>query len=224
MVIIRNMPHGIQSRSVKSILATILVLTHLTQVSCSSPTKKFEQHLSGGNCEQALDELPENDLGVKLIGHTQQVGGTVASYAFTGASYTAEILWDVTGTTIMFVALCGPMMAAIVATNGVGTTPTTAPLKCLPGKVDSLSAPPLGRRAYRSSKPMRCPPLESLSQSMRKVAACFENRNTEPDLQRAYQSLKAIRESGDFFDCLPNQEQSAVLQALDSLQTKIVQK
>ncbi len=140
------------------------------------------------------------------------------SYLFTGAGYTAEVVLDTIGGTIMFVALCGPMIAAMTtSSNGYSSNNPEHPnLNCLPGRFDMLSTPPLGKKAYRLSKPLRCPFLDPLSKSLRKVAECFKASKNSEGIKKAQNSLKAIRDSGDFFDCLSPAEQTELTQSLSS--------
>jgi hypothetical protein len=188
-------------------------------VACSSAQKTFSVHLDHHDCAAAASSVPEEkDLGLRLISRTQQTGGTLFSYAFTGISYTAEILMDVAGGTVMVVALCGPMVAAEVASHGVQAN---APITCIPGKLDALSAPPLGRQAYTSSQEMRCPNVTPLSRSLRQVAACYEQETTPDSWARAERSLSSMQSTDKFYRCLSHEEQRALDTQLKSLKEKM---
>jgi len=186
---------------------------------CATQQKKFETELAKGACDQALLDIPEKTTGAKFISSTHQAGGTLLSYAFTGASYTAEILWDITGGTVMFLGLCGPIIAveALAINNGGGASGQVVCLSGFPEKIDRLGAPPLGRKAYRSTANLRCPPLEGLSQSIRQVASCFAGQKTSQSQARARKTLESIRNSGEFYNCLNSEEQKSVDQALAEL-------
>lgn len=184
----------------KYILAFSLALA-----GCVSKQKKaaFDEHLHLGRCDEALTNLPENDPLVKVARDSEHAGKAILSYAFVGASYTAEVLWDVTGGTVMFVALCGPMVLAGTAATYVGGDTR---IGCIPGRFDALEAPPLGRQAVASTRAMRCPEVAPLSRSLRAVASCYESRGGEENLRKAEAQLKAIRKSADFVSCLPADE------------------
>ena len=180
----------------------------------STNTKhSFDELLASGACSEAGENIPaENDLKRRVLNRTEQAGGSILSYAFTGASYTAEVLWDLTAGTVMFVALCGPTLAVMVAAQDSSHNPATGslPVVCLPGKIGALSSPPLGRDAYEATKNLRCPVVTELSQSLRKIATCYENKHNPADLQKSLTTLQSIENSGNFYECLPMDERNFV--------------
>ena len=91
----------------------------------------------------------------------------------------------------------------------------------IPGKVDALSAPPLGRRAYATSQEMRCPNLTPLSRSLRQVAACYEQGTTPESWAQAEQSLSSVQSTEKFYGCLSRDEQQALNAQLKSLKEKL---
>ena len=175
---------------------SLLLLAFL--VGCSSVEKKFTSELETGHCEMALEKIPENETGAKLLSKTQNAGGIALSYALTGAAYTGEVLLDVVGGTIMFVALCGPPIAlgVIASTNSNGGSSGGYGGNigvCLPGNIEALLAPEFGKQTYNASKDLRCPNLVGISQSLRRVAACFSRRHKNQDLEKANQTLLSLR-------------------------------
>lgn len=201
-------------------LTTFLILTFIS--ACTQPYKKFDGHLAGGRCDRALKELPENDPMIKLTHKTEQAAGTLLSYSFVGASYTAEVLWDATGHTLVLIALCGPMLAAVVASNASSGSSSEQPgsMNCLPmGTVDGgvLSAPPLGRRALKSSKSLRCPKVDSIYDSLRKVSDCYESSGEIKDLAKALKNYEGLINSTDFFACLDPLRQRHATQKVKTL-------
>lgn len=197
----------------------LLVIVFVVTQSCTHTQKSFEEKVQADRCEEALESMPEHDPMVKLINTSEQAAGTVASYAFVGASYTAEVLWNVTGGTVMILAMCAPGMVASVMANGNGTV---AGHLCFPGSVGSMSAfaaPPLGRQAKKSSKHLQCPNIEGLNQSMRAVASCYEARGTDEDLKKAKKTLQSIRNSSDFYECLSKDEKEKTLKQLEELKS-----
>jgi hypothetical protein len=188
----------------------------LAMPGCAGPEKSFKRELDSGRCDEALLNLPERDPLVKLADRSQQAANTVLSYAFVGASYTAEVLLDAAGGTVMFVALCGvPLVLMAAASAGAAAgTGGMSPIGCFPGKLDALSSPPLGRQARKASAEMRCPDLKSLSRSMRAVASCYESRG---DLEKARRTLESVKNSDSFYVCLPDAEKDALERQLGDI-------
>jgi hypothetical protein len=196
--------------------------------SCTSKEKDFRRELASGRCDQALINLPQRDSMIKLADKSEQAAGSVLSYAFVGASYTAEVLLDAAGGTVMFVALCGvPVVltvAALAASNGGGgSVGTGSVFGCFPGKLDALESPPLGRQAVKSTQDMRCPNVKSLSRSLRAVASCYEERGGVDNLIKAKANLAAVQESKDFFLCLPDEEKELLRRQRQSVELKLTQ-
>ncbi len=181
---------------------------------CTTSLKRFDTAIDANHCEEALEKLPENEMGAKLLSKTQEASGKTLSYALTGMSYTAEVLLNVVGGTVMVVALCGPSVAA-----GIWATDGRAGI-CLPGRIDALSPPNIGRQTYQATENLRCPNLVPMSRSMRKVAACYLKRDTKDALEKAHKSLLAIQESKDFYNCLPTEEKQAIGIELEQVRLK----
>ena len=199
-----------------------LLLSLAFLVGCHTAEKKFNSDVESGRCETALEKIPENETGAKLISKTQTAGGMALSYAITGAAYTGEILVDAVGGTVMFVVLCGPALALgyisdynSTAHNYQGQIPG-----CIPGKIDALFVPSLGEKTYKASKDLRCPDLLGVSRSIRKVAACFSRREKDEDIERASQTLMALQQSQQFYECLPEEEQQQIAKEIQVLNLK----
>jgi hypothetical protein len=196
--------------------------------SCTSKEKEFKRDLTAGRCDEALMNLPQRDSMVKLADKSGQAAGTVLSYAFVGASYTAEVLLDAAGGTIMFVALCGVPLAlltaaAIASSSDAGLDVSGGDFGCFPGKLNALASPPLGRQAVNSTQRMRCPNVKSLSRSLRSVAACYEARGGIDNLYKANANLTAVQNSKDFFLCLPKEEKELLQRQQQSVISKLAQ-
>jgi hypothetical protein len=185
---------------------------------CVAKTKQFNQHVVAGRCDEAVLNLPQHDPLVKLANRSEQAAGSVLSFAFVGASYTTEVLWDVAGGTVMAIALCSPVLLASV-TSTVGTDDKSK-IKCLPGRIDALGAPPLGRQALKRTQGLRCPDLASLSRSLRSVSSCYEARGGKENFHKAEQNLKAVIDSEDFYACLPKAEKETLSRQLLIVQNK----
>ena len=188
----------------------VAALLSLETTGCSSAQKKFDEHLAGGRCEDAARAIPEQtDAGIRFLNRTRQAGGFTASYAFTGASYTAEFLWDFTTDALTLVALCSPYIALSMTVGG-SMHPSNSSL-CFPGKVTALNAPALGRHAFEDTAHLRCPNVDPLSRSVRRVARCFATDARETNGRaKAMQTLTALRNSESFEPCLSDGERDAL--------------
>jgi len=156
-----------------SLAALILICFALN--SCVASRRDFTDAISSGRCEDALEQIPENGAGIKLVSKTKQGAQTLLSYSLTGASYTAEIAWDAAGRTAMFVVLCGPGMALSAAASATGGEASIAN-PCFDGKFGALDAPKLGQNTFVNTQNLRCPDLSPLSRSVQAVATCYKSR------------------------------------------------
>lgn len=186
--------------------------------------QKFDQSLQHNNCETALIEVPENQNLYKVTRVSQQTMGYLVSYSFTGAAYTAQLVWDVTAGVMASIVLCTPSIALQVATKGVETQENEQARygpTCLPANIKPLLAPQLGKQAYQSTEELRCPPLKGLSVSLRKVARCFADRKTDDDRVKAISILQSMKESVSFYQCLPGEEVDSLRVELKSYQDNV---
>jgi len=188
----------------------ILFFYSLASVSCSSPQGQKTPPQSSASlsvCEHKLKSAFQVGSNPDLVGHVKQVSGKVVSYAWTGANYTAEFLWDVTSGILVLAALCGPVLAAQAASSGYAHS---QPLQCLPGRVDVLVSPRLGEKAYRDSAPLRCPDLSDFSSQLKEVLACIPEELNSEERQRIRLSLRNLMNSGEMFSCLDEDVKSKI--------------
>ncbi len=193
-----------------------VVLLSLSLIQCrSSPT--FEQRLSQKNCEAALTEMPANQPGYKLISKSQEVSGTVLSYAAVGSAYTVQLLWDVTATVGAVVILCSPTFAiGFAAAASSGGSGSVHPM-CFPGDISKVQAPMLGKNASKQTEKWNCPDVDGISQSIRKVAQCYSDRGDEQNRKKALASLQSVEKSGSFYRCLSNTERDLFISELKAI-------
>jgi hypothetical protein len=199
-------------------LKAILTLVLLSRCSTNSH-KQFRHDIETEQCDAALGHVPENNPTNRFMGSTKHTFGSIAAYTFVGFGYTAEVLWDVAGGTVMAVALCGIPVALSVATASSNSASDNSGLDCLPGKIDALGAPPLGRRALAATADLRCPDLTGLSRSLRSVASCYSRQSSDASRAKAKQVLTSLQNSDQFYECLPEAERHAItnqMRAIDS--------
>ncbi len=185
---------------------SMAILIAFSIFSCSSQ-KKFDEKLTEKNCDAALEEIPENQPGYKLISKSQEFSGTVLSYAATGSAYTVEVLWDTAATVGAVVVLCAPGMVANSA-GAVGSPGQSSQVYagCIPADLTKVQAPAWGRKTRANTKNWSCPNVDGISQSIRKVAQCYLARGSDESRQKALQSLESAKKSDSFYRCLSSEE------------------
>lgn len=188
-----------------------LVSLSLNLAACRSE-QKFEQKILENKCEDALEDLPENQTGYKLISKTQELSGLVLSYSATGAAYTVQVLWDVTATVGSVTILCAPTIAVVAASKENGHE-NIQPY-CFTGDIKKIQAPYLGKETYKNTESWRCPDVDTISRSIRKVAHCYLERDGQDNRNKALSSLKSVEKSGTFYQCLSNKERESFLKDL----------
>jgi hypothetical protein len=192
---------------VATLLASSVVFVML---SCQSATTRFDSKIQSGHCEDAMNDLPPNDPLVKVSAKTTQAARSATYYTAVGAGYAAEVLWDASAGLLEGVLLCAPMIAATSAGNGATSVSPQVGV-CLGEsdfpKLKKLYAPPLGKQMRSDLRYLQCPKLAGLSRSLRAVSACYFHQG-QADKARA--QLLHLKDSADFYNCLPTEEQDAV--------------
>lgn len=193
-----------------------LFVLSLSLFSCQTSPHKYTQEIQNKNCEQALEQIPENETSYKFLRSTQSSAGKVLSYSVTGAAYTAEVLLDVTIGTVGAVILCSP---AILSSSGVTQRGAYSGeiTPCLPENGLMLWSPPLGRNTRNKTRTWECPSLDGLSQKVREVAQCFSNRGDNDSKMKALKTLESLEKSEKFYECLSVNERNEFTKQKSSL-------
>jgi hypothetical protein len=205
-------------RQTTLITALIAMLVNTTACAHTS-NQKFEKALSEGRCEEGLENIPGKDGKLNFGGRVNQTGGSLLSYTATGAGYTADVILTVVGGAVIFVALCAPIAAAVIASNGGGNAVSGA--ECLPADLSQISPPHFGRDLYQGTAQMRCPDLTLLSRSIRRVAACQEKRASSENLLAARKTLSSITNNNEFMKCIATDERKSLEVDASRLDNKI---
>lgn len=153
----------------------------------SSSEKSFDEHLQSRSCETALLNTPEIQPFFKTMSRIEKGVGSTASYVLTGATATFEI------------TLAGTGIIALASMCGGGACPP------LPEKL--WFDPTLTQQVWKKTAPMRCEPVDGLSQSFRKVARCFES-DGKLGHQKAERTLLTLQENPEVYKCLSHKERS----------------
>jgi hypothetical protein len=197
----------------KHLMGSIIIMILSFTSSCAHKDK-FISDLSSDKCEDALTHIPENQKVYKIQSISQQAAGSLISYSFTGVAYTVQILWNITAGGVAGIFLCAPDIALNLAQTKNSNMSNPSGPTCFPANIRPILSPSLGKSAYENTENLRCPPLEGLSQSIRKVAQCFAARKTHADYQKAISILKSVSDSGSFYSCLPESEMQSHIEAL----------
>lgn len=204
------------SRILRMLKFIMALAFFISQVHCAHP-QKFQEHLQTQDCDQALKSVPENQEIYKISQMSEQAGGTLISYSFTGAAYTAQVLWDVSVGLTAAIVLCAPSIAVIMTSK---SQPISSATMCIPADIKPILSPSLGKQAYQKSESLRCPTLKPLSESIRKVAQCYSQKQTKADNEKAIKLLESLKDSKSFYQCLPNDEIVAFTKDLQNYQNQ----
>lgn len=175
---------------IKFLCLSLVALGGILSCSTSSSSEKsFDERLQSQQCELALVETPERQPFFKTMSRIEKGVGSTASYVLTGATATFEI------------TLAGTGIIALAYMCGGGACPP------LPDHV--WFKPTLTEQMWKKTAPMRCEPVDGLSQSFRKVARCFESEG-KAGPQKAERTLLTLQENSEIYQCLSMKEKSAL--------------
>lgn len=202
--------------SMKKILIFVL---SCSLVHCKS-SEKFEQNLLQNSCDEALQDLPENQPAYHLMSKAQEVSGDVLSYSAAGAGYTAQAVWNVTASVGAVVILCAPILIIVAAASqGGGSSGSYNGPPCfVPSDITAIWAPPWGSQARKNTEHWNCPDVDGISRSVRRVAQCYATRGGDQNRQKALASLRAVEGSNFFYRCLSADERELFLRDLAGVQ------
>ncbi len=191
------------------LIPLLLALVFVLNSCAHQRTRRFESALKAGRCEDAVENIPENDPNVKFVGRANRAAGTAISYAATGAGYTADVVLVVTGGVLIFAAVCGPMLLAMAASSSTaGVNPA---ILCLPVDYKSIPMPSLGKDTYKGTEEWRCPDLTALSRSVRRVASCHESSPDVDGKKHALTTLNSLKTNKDFMNCIGKSERDSIM-------------
>lgn len=217
-------PPIISKKFKQNMFLIISLTTWVNLLSCTSSShrQKFNKYLQGNDCDQALLMVPENQDQYKITSVTKQAGETLISYSLSGAAYATQIVWDVTVGVTSVVILCAPFYALAMASNSSSLAGVDAQKLCVPADINPLMAPKLGKNTYEQTETLRCPDVTGLSQSIRKVAKCYNQKGGVEAQKKAIQTLESVTQSGRFYNCLPNDEINGFTKELTDYRQQLV--
>ncbi len=195
----------------------IVIILLFTFYSCSSQKKITEEHLVNGLCEKEFTKIKPSQ-GQKLLKLSTEMTGVTFSYLLTGVGYSSDFLISFTSGTVASVTVCSPLMALTYLSKGESNDINELTAKCLLNigvKVGEKLNPELGKKTNQLTEHWRCPELDSISQGLRLVAACYVNNGAEDKAKKQYSQ---IIDSKLFNECLSNQEKIIVKNEAQNLQ------
>lgn len=187
----------------KNIIFIMIIFT----LSCQNSPKKYEQEIQSQHCEQALENIPENESSYKFLQSTQSAAGKIISYSLTGAAYTAEVILDVAIGTVGGIILCAPTLA-LRSSSYQARYESGSSIPCIPANNFIPFSPPLGRNTRSSTRTLECPSLDGLSKKVREVAQCFSQRGDAESKSKAIKTLESLENSKNFYECLSVNERN----------------
>lgn len=191
-------------------IITLLLTVHL--FGCATSNVKFGSSLVSQKCESALEAIPEEQIGLKLASKTQKVVGTAFSYVATAGGYTAQIVLDTSRATGFFL---GCTLISLPFGQYVGGEISRS---CLNGAFKDYKTFTIGQDTYKKTSGFRCSNLNGLSDSILKVSECYIGKKSELGNQVALKYLKSIKQSDEFYDCLPEQTQALILSKIKNIE------
>lgn len=189
-------------------MKNFLLLSALILTSCSSKIvegEQFRKAIDSGQCERAINLIPETKL-------TRLNNGVVApvkkgtAYVLTGTAYGTEFLVKITAGIAVGVAVCMPLMihaetaSKCFALAGGGVM----------SGVDKNFV--LGKTIKEGTSNWKCPKIDHISIGLREVSACYKKINR---LDKAREQLLSIYNDKLYKKCLSGTEYEKVNKELN---------
>lgn len=202
-------------------LARLLTTLILVTSCASQPQKQFDTILTEGRCEEAMNNLPADRID--LIEETQTAAGKVASYTFTGLAYGAEVTVKLVGGIGVPVIICSPVMLleASLKANGNFSVECMSVVMKVPVFKKTMSKESIGKKIYNQTEKWRCPDLSQLSQNLRSVASCYEDKNDQVNLEKALTQLDVLKENQFQDNCIDEDEKILIKDQYEKIQDKL---
>lgn len=198
-----------------------LLLIALPACTHQQKQKELEKTLNHLQCESALKKDPFQNFAQASVKTTEHLGKKFLAYTYIATNYSAEVLWDATAGVVLFVGLCGPMIA--VAATSRSPVQSAVPCMPIPIKTKALFAPPLGRKAITQTRSLRCPDNEPLLTTLDQLIACYQRQDSLESLDRALQTLDNLESSDSFYECLTDPQKLSLQSKRFDLQKRMAE-
>lgn len=198
-----------------------LLLIAFPACSHQQKQKELENTLTHLQCENTLRKDPFQNFTQASVKTTEHLGKKFLAYTYIATNYTAEVLWDATAGVVLFVGVCGPMIA--VAATSRSPVQSAVPCMPIPIKPKALFAPPLGRKAITQTRSLRCPDNEPLLQTLDQLMSCYQKQDSPESLDRAVQTLDNLESSDSFYECLTDPQKLSLQSKRFDLQKRMAE-
>lgn len=201
----------------KTLIFVLSACLSLALTACQSDGAKqsFTQNVDELNCEAAEKNVPANSMGHKILRQGQALPGSLAHYTLTGAGYVSDgvVYFGLAlGMTMLY---CSPGIIVALLDGNI-TNPCVSPPHGVLNSKD-LMITSMGKNIRRSTQDWKCPDFTSLTANVREVAACYADRRTENDNEKAIQLLKNYRTNDDVLECLTMKEREQITEDLERI-------
>jgi len=188
-------------------------------VACSVPSKvKISDKEVFEKCEEQYKTISDNNIK-KMIKSSQIGAGNAGSYFLSGTAYGIEYTIKIVAGLTVGTIICSPMVVASQLSTSQGGMEAAS--KCLGGVShitwdELLGGEKFGKKIYRSTEKWRCPNIDKLSQTFRKVAHCYQENNYK---EKAREQLQKLVENQLIKNCTSEEEWFAINKDLNQINT-----
>ncbi len=192
----------------------LVILLSFLSYSCSTPEQKFNNYISAGQCEKAIDYIKHSKRR-NILNYTTHALSNTSSYVLTGLGYGADVILIVTGGVVVGAALCGPVLAFEAAAKSSGHATgkcMEASMKIL-GEISSnetFDYSSIGKRTYENTSSWRCSANRDLTKYMLSTSRCYLNRDGSEGVKKAELQLNLLEGNQIFYECLSNEERNKI--------------
>lgn len=169
-----------------------------------------------GDCDAAMDKMPWEEAEVTFTETSKQVGGTIASYAASGAGYIADAFFLIGEGTFKTVIYC-PYATAAIAAAALGTKGHIGGGLYFCNNGLKIEGSHFGSKIYTGTSAMRTADFDKISQANRDVARCYLRRNTPEDRMAAKTKLQNLATDENFIKKLSVEEKERLLSEFHAL-------
>ena len=184
--------------------------------SCANDPKKTIVKTQNNNCMQKINS-DERTFVQKALDVSEENFGTGASYLLTGAGYTSDVIISVVGGVGASIIICSPIITleAIAKSNGEASGRCIGHMS---GEIIKAFPNSIGKTTYESTASWRCPEVDYISKSLRKVASCYQSQQQK---DKAYSQLQAILEDPLLQRCSSKKERQKVQLSKNSFSSNL---
>lgn len=186
-------------------------------VSCSTPQKKFDNFVRAGQCTEAIDYI-KGSYRKNILNHMQSSVANTSSYVLSGLGYGADVLVVITGGAVVGAAICAPIIAMEVSSNGNGRVSAECidlAFKLMDNNKVEYSS--LGKKAYEATDNWRCPAKGYFLENILDVTECYINNGSRSSLAKARRQIDTVHGNRIFSSCMSKDQNLRLMNLEKSL-------